>query len=55
LQEVRDRAFDHYRARNGRMCSIEGDDGEKCWIIPFDAMESFDHALTRAREHGRAE
>lgn len=38
-QEVVNRAFDHYRARNGRMCSIEGDEGEKCWIVPFDAME----------------
>lgn len=34
-----DSAFDHYRARNGRMCGIEGDDGEKCWIVPFDAMQ----------------
>lgn len=45
-KDVVDRAFDHYRARNGRMCSIEGDDGEKCWIVPFDAMEDLRQALT---------
>jgi len=44
-KDVVDRAFDHYRARNGRMCSIEGDDGEKCWIVPFDAMEDLRAAL----------
>lgn len=44
-EEVCNRAFDHYRARNGRMCSIEGDDGEKCWIIPYDAMEDLRAAL----------
>ncbi|WP_257541215.1 hypothetical protein [Sphingobium sp. CFD-1] len=45
-KDVVDRAFGHYRARNGRMCSIEGDDGEKCWIVPFDAMEDLRQALT---------
>ncbi|MEG8224055.1 hypothetical protein OSJ57_26225, partial [Sphingomonas sp. HH69] len=44
-EELSARAFDHYRARNGRMCSIEGDDGEKCWIIPYDAMEDLRAAL----------
>ncbi|WP_257540971.1 hypothetical protein [Sphingobium sp. CFD-1] len=57
--------FDHYKARNGRMCSIEGDDGEKCWIVPFEAMgdlilavenaptpSSADNALREALEAG---
>lgn len=38
-------AFDHYVARNGRRCSIEGDDGEKCWIVPFDEFEALSAAL----------
>ena len=46
-EEVAARAFDHYRARNGRMCRREGDDGEKCWIVPYDAMEDLRNALSR--------
>lgn len=36
---------DHYTARNGRRCSIEGDDGEMCWIVPFEAMCDVERAL----------
>lgn len=42
-----DRAFQQYRARNGKMCSIEGDDGEACWIIPWDAMDDLRQALAK--------
>lgn len=37
--------FDTYKARNGRKCSIEGDDGEKCWIVSFDDMAELEAAL----------
>lgn len=37
--------FDHYRSGNGRMRSIEGDDGEKCWIVPFDPMTLLESAV----------
>jgi len=37
--------FDTYRAGNGRQVGIEGDDGEKCWIIPHDAMHGLETAL----------
>lgn len=40
-----EQATDFYTARNGRRMSIEGDDGEKCWIVPFDAFEDLRHAL----------
>jgi hypothetical protein len=43
---------DHYTARNGKRMSIEGDDGEKCWIIPFDAMNDLEIALTRPLGEG---
>ena len=46
-RELSDRAFRQYRARNGKMCSIEGDDGEACWIIPWDAMDDLRQALER--------
>lgn len=45
-QSVIDQMFDYYTARNGRRMSIEGDDGEKCWIVPFDAMEELRAALS---------
>lgn len=45
-EEVIATAFDYYTARNGRRCSIEGDDGEKCWIVPFDQFEALRSALT---------
>ena len=37
--------FDTYKARNGKLCSIEGDDGEKCWIVSFDDMADLEAAL----------
>ncbi len=38
--------YDTYKARNGKLCSIEGDDGEKAWIVPFDAMADLESALS---------
>jgi hypothetical protein len=37
--------FDHFRKGNGRMSTIEGDDGEKCWIVPFDPMTMLEGAV----------
>lgn len=38
-------ATDHYFKRNGHRASIEGTDGEKCWIVLFDAFEALRTAL----------
>lgn len=38
--------FDTYKARNGKQCSIEGDDGEKCWIVSFDDMSELEAAVS---------
>jgi len=42
--------FDTYRAGNGRQIGIEGDDGEKCWIIPNDAMHGLESVLEAAED-----
>lgn len=34
-----------YKARNGRVMSIEDDSGEMCWIVPFDEMYALEIAL----------
>ena len=51
-QELEARAYTSYRARNGRMCSIEGDDGEQAFIVPYDAMMALRAALSRAKGEG---
>lgn len=38
MREVDERANRTYRARNGKMCSIEADDGEACEIVHSDAL-----------------
>lgn len=43
---VIDTADDYYTTRNGRRMSIEGSDGEKCWIVPFDQFEALRRAVT---------
>lgn len=48
-QAVIEQAFDFYKARNGRVMSIEGEDGEKCWIVPFDAFEQLRAALAQVK------
>jgi hypothetical protein len=40
--------FETYRAGNGRQVSIQDDAGEKCWIVPFDAMHALETAITAA-------
>lgn len=47
-------ADDYYTARNGRRCSIEGEDGEKCWIVPFDPFQALRAALTPSALSGDA-
>lgn len=49
LREIDASAFDTYRARNNRQVSIEGDDGEKCSILPFSAMETLRTAIAGSR------
>jgi hypothetical protein len=44
-QAVLDRMFSTYTARNGREVGIEGDDGEKCWIVHSDDIEEMRRAL----------
>jgi hypothetical protein len=46
-QAVLDRMSDTFTARNGRKVSIEGDDGEKCWIVHSDDIEDLRRALSR--------
>jgi hypothetical protein len=40
--------FGTYKARNGRQMGIQDDSGEKCWIVPFDAMFELEAALEHA-------
>ena len=40
IRSVIDGLSSTYTARNGRKISIEGDDGEKCWIICNDGYEA---------------
>jgi hypothetical protein len=35
-----------YKARNGREMGIEGDDGEKCWIVHSDLIAALETALS---------
>jgi len=46
-QSVIDRMFSTYKARNGREVGIEGDDGEKCWIVHGDDIEGLRTALSK--------
>lgn len=39
-------ASDTYKKRNGHTSSFEDDSGEKCWIVPFDAIEDLRAALS---------
>ena len=45
LREALEQSFTHYTARNGRKCSIEGEDGEQCLILPFEATNNLRAAL----------
>ena len=44
-QGVIDRKFSTYKARNGREVSIQGDDGEKCWIVHSDDIHELEAAI----------
>ena len=46
--------FSTYKAANGRDVGVEGDDGEKCWIVHSDAMFELQYAL-EAYDKRRAE
>lgn len=46
--------FGTYKAGNGREVSIEGDDGEKCWIVHSDPMFCLEEAI-KAYDKRRAQ
>lgn len=53
---VINRMFSTYKARNGREVGIQGDDGEKCWIVHSDDIEGLRAALApSAAETGEGE
>lgn len=49
-QKVLDRMFSTYRARNGRQVGVEGDDGEKVWLVHSDDIEALRSALLSSAE-----
>lgn len=44
-RRVSKRKFSTYKARNGRDVGVEGDDGEKCFIVHSDEIFALDCAL----------
>lgn len=47
IRELISTRSDHFTMRNGERRSIEGDDGEKCWIVTFDPMFALETFLSR--------
>jgi hypothetical protein len=47
-REIIQMRFDTYRAGNNRQVGIQGDDGEKCWIVHSDQMTALEAALAEA-------
>lgn len=47
-RDVVSQQTDFYTARNGRRVSIQGDDGERCVIVPYEAIYRLEHALVPA-------
>lgn len=47
-KQVLDRMSSTYKARNGREVGVQGDDGEKCWIVHSDDIEALRAAISRA-------
>lgn len=37
-----------YKARNGKVMSIEDDSGEMVWLVPFDALLALEAAIAKA-------
>jgi hypothetical protein len=48
-QAIIDGMFSTYKARNGREVGIQGDDGEKCWIVHDDDILALRTALAQHR------
>jgi hypothetical protein len=48
-QAILDRMSSTYRARNNRQVSIQGEDGEMCWIVHSDDIEGLRAALAKVR------
>lgn len=48
-QELLDTMSGTYKARNGREMGIQGDDGEKCWIVHSDQIEGLRRALAPSK------
>ncbi|MBO9380305.1 hypothetical protein GG804_26420 [Sphingomonas histidinilytica] len=49
VRELLARMSSTYKARNGREVGIEGDDGEKCWIVHSDQIAALEVALASTR------
>ena len=48
-EAILERMTSTYQARNGRHVGIQGDDGEKCWIVHSDEIQGLRNALEPAR------
>lgn len=44
-RRVLDEKFENFRAKNGRAVGVQDDSGEKCWIVPFEAMDDLRAAV----------
>lgn len=44
--------FETYKAGNYRQVSIQDENGEKCWIVPFDEMFALEAAIIASRRVG---
>jgi hypothetical protein len=55
-QSVLDMMFSTYKARNGREVGVQGDDGEKVWLVHSDQIEDLRRALATiaTTPHGSA-
>jgi len=47
IRELVSTRSDHFTMRNGERRSIEGDDGEKCWLVHSDPMFALESFLAR--------
>ena len=51
-REVTAGKFATYKARNGRMCSVEADDGERVWLVHSHLIDALEHSLPAAPGEG---
>lgn len=53
LREITEGAQTTYRARNGRQCIIEADDGELCLIVHSDLIDNGKQALAPFQQEAK--